>query len=158
QGVVHRDLKPSNILLRQEGARWVAKISDLGFAKHCQTAGMSGLTVFGDLAGSYGYMPREQITSYRYVGPAADVFALGATFYVMVTGEMIYDLSKGVSPLLLVLEGEIVPLAKRGVEVPPALAAVIERALRVDERERFANAQEMRAAFLAAAVAAGLIS
>ena len=157
QGVVHRDLKPANILLGNDGMRRVAKISDLGLAKYCQTAGMSGLTVFGDLAGSYGYMPREQIISYRYVGPAADVFALGATFYVMITGEMIYDFAKNLSPLMMVLEGEIVPISKRGAPVPPALTAVIERALRIDAAERFPSAAEMREAFLAAAAADGLI-
>jgi hypothetical protein len=66
KGFVHRDLKPQNILL----ARNAVKLSDFGLAKSFQQAGLSGMSMTGSYAGTPFFMPREQITNFKYVKPS----------------------------------------------------------------------------------------
>ena len=77
RGVIHRDLKPANILLDGDGR---PRVTDFGLAKRVQAD--SGLTGSGQIMGTPSYMPPEQAGGKRgEVGPAADVYALGATLY-----------------------------------------------------------------------------
>ena len=81
-GIIHRDLKPSNILLANDGT---LKITDFGLAK---TLGAeAGLTRTDSVMGSPSYMAPEQAEGRsRQVGPAADIYALGAILYDLLTG------------------------------------------------------------------------
>jgi len=82
RNVVHRDLKPANILLDQSGN---PRVTDFGLAKKLKED--SGLTGSGQIMGTPSYMPPEQAGGKRgEVGPAADVYALGATLYAALTG------------------------------------------------------------------------
>ncbi len=81
-GVIHRDLEPANFLLDQVGN---PRVIDFGLAKKLE--GDSGLTGSGQIRGTPSYMPPEQTGGKRgEVGPAADVYALGATLYALITG------------------------------------------------------------------------
>jgi len=82
RGIVHRDLKPANILRTSEGQ---LKISDFGLAKRLQ--GGHEVTQVGDIMGTPSYMAPEQATGNpAMVGPAADIYALGAILYELLTG------------------------------------------------------------------------
>src|SRR5262249_34139160 len=82
QGIVHRDLKPGNVLVTGDGT---PKITDFGLAKALNTD--TGLTATDSIMGSPSYMAPEQAEGKaREVGPRADVYALGAILYVLLTG------------------------------------------------------------------------
>ena len=82
RGVIHRDLTPSNVLLGSDGE---PKIVDFGLAK--LTDGETRRTASGDILGTVGYMAPEQATGQsKEVGPGADIYALGAILYELLTG------------------------------------------------------------------------
>lgn len=141
--VVHRDLKPQNILLAGTPASPIAKIADLGLAKNFERAGLSGHTMTGAYAGTPFYMPKEQLTGYKYVKPVSDVWSLGATFYNMLTGATPSDFPKGCDPLDVILKGEIIPIRRRDPGISAGLAEVLDRAVVASAKDRYADAGEM---------------
>ena len=146
QGVVHRDLKPSNILLSGNPAQPMAKLADMGLAKNFDKAGFSGMTVTGVFAGTPYYMPKEQLTNFKYVKPVTDVWSLGATFYNMLCGATPRDFPTGCDPMEVILRGNIVPLSKRAPNISRSLAAVVDQAIQASAKDRFQDAAEMLAA------------
>ena len=145
-GFVHRDLKPQNILL----SRGAVRLSDFGLAKSFQQAGLSGMSMTGGYAGTPVFMPREQITNFKYVKPVSDVWSMGATIYNMLTGAFPYPFTAERDPIDVILNDDIVPIRKRDAAIPKALAAVIDRALSIDRKKRHQNAAELLAALRAA--------
>ena len=105
RGVLHRDLKPSNILIDREGQPLV---SDFGLAKRVDSD--AGLTHSGDVVGTPSYMPPEQAANGRGdLGPASDVYSLGAILYQMLTGRPPFQAARPVDTILLVLEQDPLP-------------------------------------------------
>jgi hypothetical protein len=139
-GFVHRDLKPENVLLDGDGT---ARLGDFGLAKSFQLAGLSGMTATGVSAGTYYFMPREQLTSYRQVRPTSDVWSMGATIYYLLTGQYPRNHEPGSDPIAVVLRGGIVPLRDRDASVPEPLAAIIDQALADAPEKRPASGGEM---------------
>jgi eukaryotic-like serine/threonine-protein kinase len=146
KGFVHRDLKPSNILLSSAQNNVVAKLSDFGLAKSFEKAGLSGLTLTGNYAGTPYFLPREQITNFKYVKPVSDVWSMGATIYNMLTGTFPYSFSKERDPIDIILNDNIVPIWQRDKTLPINLCAVLDNALEKKAKDRYQTAAEMLAA------------
>lgn len=146
KNIVHRDLKPPNILLSGKSTNWVAKVSDFGLAKNFAQAGLSGMTMTGQIAGTMPFMPPEQITNYKFVKPASDIYAIGATLYNMITGQMVHDFPRHKDPLLIILQEPIIPVRKRDKRIPKALSNVIEKALERKPYKRYKTAEKMKIA------------
>ncbi len=140
--IVHRDLKPQNILLTGREGTWTAKIADLGMAKNFDKAGFSGMTATGSYAGTYPFMPREQVTNFKYVKPVSDVWAMGATLYNMLTARYPRDFKRGDDQVEIILHGEIVSLGKRLPGLPRRVVDVVDHALANRAADRYQNAGE----------------
>ena len=150
KGIVHRDLKPGNVLLTGSKAVRRVKVSDFGLAKNFEQAGLSGLTLTGNFGGTPHYMPREQVVNFKHVKPVSDVWSIAATFYIMLTGFLPRDFPKGIDPLAVVLDSDVIPIRKRDANVSKPLAAVIDRALDKNPKSRFQSAKEMKEALMKA--------
>lgn len=146
QGVVHRDLKPQNILLSGTEHKWTAKVADMGLAKSFDQAGFSGMTVTGQVIGTFAFMPREQVTDFKHYEPISDVWAIGATFYNMLTGSVPRDRKPNQDPLEWVLKNPVTPIRRRNATIPAAVAEVIDRSLETNVNERYQSVQEMYSA------------
>ena len=139
RGIVHRDLKPENVLFTASGKPLIA---DLGLAKHFDKGkpGASqsvSLSQSDALRGTAGYMAPEQIVDSRNSGPPADVFALGAILFECLAGEPAFSAESVVLLLTTVIAGTHAPLRARAPGVPAWLAAIVERAIARDARDRF---------------------
>lgn len=144
KGIVHRDLKPQNILLSCDKVR----LSDFGLAKSFQQAGLSGMSMTGGYAGTPVFMPREQITNFKYVKPVSDVWSMGATVYNMLTGAFPYPFTKERDPIDVILNEDVVPIRKRDKSLPSSLATVLDKALAKRSKERFQIASEFLQALM----------
>jgi len=143
--IIHRDIKPPNILLSGKDTALIVKISDFGLAKNFARAGMTKntVTIAGQFCGSPPYMSPEHITSYRYVKPPTDVFEIAATFYHMLTGVTIRDISENLDPCLVILQGKIKPIRHIDRNIPQKVGEVIDRALSREPLQRYKDGGEM---------------
>lgn len=157
KGIVHRDLKPSNILLHKEaGRKYLPKISDFGLAKSYLQAGDSGMTVNGTVGGSWGYMPKEQLTNFRFVSPQSDVWSLGAILYECLTLKLPRPIEKGSDPIRTILESKIVPIQDLMPDIHPAIERFVKKCLARETEDRFKDASAMRTALKVTANKSGV--
>ncbi len=143
QGILHRDLKPSNILL----AGNIPYVSDFGLAKFlAEHAGDTPdwRTHTGQIVGTPGYMPPEQAAGSRgTVGPACDVYSLGAILYEMLTGRPPFQAANPVDTLLMVLEQEPVPPRLLNAKVDRELETICLKCLQKPSKLRYPGAAEL---------------
>jgi len=140
-GVIHRDLKPSNIYLTaREGQATIVKILDFGVAK---LADDSELTRTGAVVGTPAYMAPEQARSSAQVDVRADVYAVGAVLYRMVTGTPPYGGTDPINTLSLLLENDPPRPTTINSAIPHGLEAVIQRAMARDPGTRPSTALEL---------------
>ncbi len=149
KGFVHRDIKPANILVTGAKGHKAVKLADFGLARVYQSSRMSGLTLEGDVGGTVGYMPPEQVTNFREAKPPADLYSAAATLYYLLTAQPAYDFAASpLQPLALLLYEDPVPIRERRPDLPGELCAVIHRALARHPVDRFPDARAMRRALL----------
>jgi eukaryotic-like serine/threonine-protein kinase len=137
-GIVHRDLKPANVLLSDDGE---PKVTDFGLAKR---GGRHDLTRTGAVMGTPHYMAPEQAAGKtKFVGPAADIYALGVILYECLAGRTPFTADDTVRLLLKVVEDEPPPIRQFAPNVPRDLEAICLKCLRKEPHDRYATAGEL---------------
>ena len=141
QGVVHRDIKPANIFLLADGT---VKVADFGIA-HIES---SNLTQVGTVVGTPNYMSPEQIMGSPVDG-RSDIFSTGVILYQFLTGERPFA-GSSTTTMQKVLNEEPLPPSTLNVQLPPAIDAVVRKALAKRADDRFQTAQAFAVALRAA--------
>jgi serine/threonine protein kinase len=140
-GIYHRDLKPDNVLIGPDGQ---AKLTDLGIAKDLHTDG--DITDSGRGLGTPHFMAPEQLANAKNVDARCDIYALGATLYMMVTG-IIPFFTKG--PALTIFKkkawDQYTPPRQLVPTLSDVVVAVITRAMKADVAERYPSCIEFMA-------------
>jgi serine/threonine protein kinase len=138
-GVVHRDLKPANLLLTPDG---VVKLSDLGLARVYIQDPDAGMTTKGHCLGTPEFMAPEQAEDSSRADHRSDLYSLGATLFHLLTGQLPVAGSSYLHRLKQLLLVPPRPLAEVRPNVPPGLAAAVDRLRERSPADRPASAEE----------------
>ena len=167
RGIVHRDLKPANILLAAANVpaavgpagkdrsatnavmiaepapltAFTPKITDFGLAKNLESD--SGHTRTGAILGTPSYISPEQASGRKEIGPATDVYALGAILYEMLTGRPPFRGESSMDTMLQVMTEEPVPPRRLQPKVPVDLETICLKALQKEPKKRYSSAEAL---------------
>lgn len=137
--ILHRDLKPANVLLAEDGT---PKVTDFGLARRVEAG--SGLTATGAILGTPSYMAPEQACGQaKKIGPAADVYALGAILYECLTGRPPFRAATPLETLLQVRGEDPVPVRALHPTCPLDLGTICHQCLQKDPERRYRSAAEL---------------
>lgn len=136
KGIIHRDIKPGNIMLSVQGS---VKLADFGIAL---VSGSADLTTTGQIIGTPSYMSPEQIRG-EALGPASEVFSLGAVLYEMVTGAKPFTGPTDVAVTHAIIHKRPVRIRKLSPKTPKRLIRVIMKCLRKKASRRYATMDEL---------------
>ena len=137
-GIVHRDLKPGNVMVSEKG---MIRLTDFGVCKALEDT--ESLTMTGVMMGTPNYMAPEQVDDAKRVGPQADVYALGAILYHVLTGRPPFlddDLNR---LLTAVAQGNYTPPEQLDPTIEPELSQACRAALAVEPEQRTPSARAL---------------
>jgi serine/threonine protein kinase len=141
-GIVHRDVKPGNILVQPDGS---VKLTDLGLARPTTENTDSEVTQAGEVLGTPVYMSPEQCRGDPIDG-RADLYSLGATLYMVLSGEPPFRAERTATLLHKVINEMPVPLELKAPRVPEAVGALVRRLMAKHRGARFQTGRELVAA------------
>ncbi len=146
EGIIHRDLKPANIMLEKLRTGETVKVLDFGIAKLAMNnPNLMNLTGTG-IIGTPQYMSPEQCQAHRIDG-RSDVYSIGIIAYEMLTGKLPFDEPTPLATVIAQVKQKPKPLRELRPEIPPALEAIVMRALEKSPANRYQTAEEFAEAF-----------
>ncbi|MET9130655.1 Stk1 family PASTA domain-containing Ser/Thr kinase [Streptomyces antibioticus] len=138
-GLVHRDIKPGNVMMTKRG---VVKVMDFGIARAMQS-GVTSMTQTGMVVGTPQYLSPEQALG-RAVDARSDLYSVGIMLFQLVTGRLPFDADSPLAIAYAHVQEEPVAPSSINRALPPAVDALVARALKKNPNERFPTAEAMR--------------
>ncbi|MFD3582070.1 protein kinase [Streptomyces sp. NPDC058683] len=138
-GLVHRDIKPGNVMTTKRG---VVKVMDFGIARAMQS-GVTSMTQTGMVVGTPQYLSPEQALG-RGVDARSDLYSVGIMLFQLVTGRLPFDADSPLAIAYAHVQEEPVAPSSVNRALPPAVDALVARALKKNPNERFPTAESMR--------------
>ncbi|GGV69273.1 serine/threonine-protein kinase PksC [Streptomyces griseoloalbus] len=138
-GLVHRDIKPGNVMMTKRG---VVKVMDFGIARAMQS-GVTSMTQTGMVVGTPQYLSPEQALG-RGVDARSDLYSVGIMLFQLVTGRLPFDADSPLAIAYAHVQEEPPTASSINRALPPAVDALITRALKKNPNERFPSAEAMR--------------
>ncbi|GGL90802.1 serine/threonine-protein kinase PksC [Streptomyces fumigatiscleroticus] len=139
KGLVHRDIKPGNVMMTKRG---VVKVMDFGIARAMQS-GVTSMTQTGMVVGTPQYLSPEQALG-RGVDARSDLYSVGIMLFQLVTGRIPFDADSPLAIAYAHVQEEPVAPSSINRALPPAVDALVARALKKNPNERFPSAEAMR--------------
>ncbi|MEZ4227003.1 MAG: serine/threonine-protein kinase [Polyangiaceae bacterium] len=142
KGVIHRDLKPENLFLTRDG---VVKVLDFGIARLRELSSRSHATRDGSTMGTPAFMAPEQARGvWDEVDGRADLWAVGATMFALITGRPVHQGRTVNEILVAAVTQKATPLAEAAAGVPKPVADLVDKALAFDKEARWPDAAAMQ--------------
>jgi serine/threonine protein kinase len=137
-GIVHRDISPHNVLLSEQGE---IKLTDFGIAKAMNKREQTGT---GVVKGKVAFMSPEQAMG-KPIDARSDIFSLGTVLYLLMVRSRPFEGPTDLETLLRVQKGDFTPPEAAALDLEPEVAAIINRAMKLDPAERYQTADDMLA-------------